>query len=52
MAKTRTSKIAFQALQFAFPASRRGLQIDAQLLVHAMWSTLVASSVYAASLTA
>ena len=26
MAKARTSKIAFQAVQFAFSASRRGLQ--------------------------
>jgi hypothetical protein len=26
IAKTRRSKIAFQAVQFAFPASRRGLQ--------------------------
>ena len=33
---TRTGKIAFQAVQYALPAGRRGLEIDAQLLVHAL----------------
>ena len=31
----RADKIAFQAVQPALPADRRGLEIDAQLLVHA-----------------